>query len=195
MTNKPQFLILHHNGGTALDLSADTSNHSFEDVNAWHKTLWPYFISKLGFVIGYHWYIDKQGKITQGRDETEAGAHVIGMNDKSIGICLSGNFDRLPTLPNSKPTDVQIATLKKLLKEICQRHGIARENIVGHRHFSTSKTCPGKNLTDDFGQRLLEEPKIEELQKQRLTLMQQIIETLKLLIIRWQNKLGGRKYD
>ena len=42
---------------------------------------------------------------------------------------------------------------------------------------------------------LKEEPKIEELQKQQLTLMQQIIETLKLLIIRWQNRLGGQKYD
>ena len=197
--NNPIYLIIHHSGGSEADPTTDTSNHTFEIVNEWHRQnpkINLGYPSSLGFFIGYHFFIEKTGKTTQGRDELEIGAHVVGMNDKSIGICLAGNFDRLPSLPNSKPTKEQEESLKKLLKELSLKYNILPDKVVPHRYFA-NRTCYGKNLPDNWARNLFREeiaPDIEELKRQKQSLMEKIIETLKLLIIRLQNKLGKQRY-
>lgn len=132
--NTPQYIIVHHTGGTDANPLADTSNHTAEQVDAWHK-------AKGWDGIGYNWYIEKSGLLKKGRDETKTGAHTIGYNEKSIGICLAGNFDA------TLPTQPQIDTLKKLLIEKMVQYKISAENIVPHRKFAT-KTCYGKKLSD-----------------------------------------------
>jgi len=157
--NEPKYLIVHHTGGTDLDPLADTSQHTFEIVDAYHKSLgWG--------KIGYHYFIDKAGNLTQGRKDGEEGAHTIGYNTQSLGICLAGNFD--VTLP----TQQQINTLTKLLNDKVKQYSIPVEKIVPHRCFS-SKTCYGKLLADDWARKLIviNKPKsrlriiIEELEK------------------------------
>lgn len=140
--NKPKFLIVHHTGGTDLNPKEDTSNHTFEVVNAWHKKLWNFKSSK-GHYIGYHYFIDKAGKLTNGRADTDEGAHTIGKNNSSIGICLAGNFDV------TMPTKEQIETLKILLRVKMTEYGIPLENIVPHRKFA-NKSCYGTKLSDDW---------------------------------------------
>ena len=89
--------------------------------------------------IGYHYLIDKKGKIHVGRSEKFIGAHVFGHNKNSIGICLIGNFDE------EKQTKKQIKTLINFLKERIKQYKIRKEDILGHREFSgVTKTCPGK---------------------------------------------------
>ena len=89
--------------------------------------------------IGYHYLIDKKGKIHVGRSEKFIGAHVFGHNKNSVGICLIGNFDE------EKPTKKQIKTLINFLKERIKQYKIRKEDILGHREFSgVTKTCPGK---------------------------------------------------
>src|SRR3989338_11094347 len=89
--------------------------------------------------IGYHYLIDKKGKIHVGRSEKFIGAHVFGHNKNSIGICLIGNFDE------ESPTKKQTQTLIKFLKEKVRKFKIPIKNILGHREFpEITKTCPGK---------------------------------------------------
>ena len=89
--------------------------------------------------IGYHYLIDKKGKIHVGRSEKFIGAHVFGHNKNSVGICLIGNFDE------EKPTKRQIRILIKFLKNKIKKFKIPIKNILGHREFSgVTKTCPGK---------------------------------------------------
>ena len=89
--------------------------------------------------IGYHFVIDEQGNILNGRDLDKIGAHVYGYNDDSIGICLIGNFDL--TFPNT----LQLSSLFKLIYELKIKYGI--REIKGHNEFpNVEKTCPGKNL-------------------------------------------------
>ncbi len=89
--------------------------------------------------IGYHYLIDKKGKIHLGRNEKFIGAHVYGHNKNSIGICLIGNFDEEP------PTKKQIHILIKFLKQKIKKQKIPIKNILGHREFpNATKTCPGK---------------------------------------------------
>lgn len=143
MLNVPQYLIIHHTGGTQADPLADTSHHTFEIVDAYHKSLgWEGF--------GYHYFIDKSGTLTTGREENYHGAHTKGYNLKSIGICLAGNFDQ------TMPTEAQEKALAFLLADICGRYNIPRENIVPHRNFA-NKTCYGRRLADDWAQKLVPE--------------------------------------
>lgn len=139
--NTPEYIIVHHTGGTDLDPLADTSHHTFEIVDSYHKSLgWESF--------GYHYFIDKSGKITPGRAEDYHGAHTKGYNEKSIGICLAGNFDA------TLPTTEQVETLRVLLSELAKKYNISTEKIVPHREFA-NKTCYGRRLADDWAQKLL----------------------------------------
>ena len=117
--NKPERIILHHSA---------TDGGTFESIEKYH-------IEHNGWNdIGYHYLIEQDGSLHKGRGETTTGAHTIGQNEKSLGICLVGNFDKY------EPSDMQMKTLNTLLLDINQRLGITE--IKGHNHYS-SKTCPG----------------------------------------------------
>lgn len=136
--NKVKYLVIHHAGGTTSNPLEDTSNQTFEIINAYHKSLgWG--------GCGYHYVIEKNGKVTQGRKENEEGAHTIGHNKESIGICVIGNFD--VTLP----TEAQISSLKTLLGVLKMRYDVP---IVPHRHFA-NKSCYGRNLSDSWASDLI----------------------------------------
>ncbi len=141
MLNKPEYLIVHHTGGTNADPLFDTSNHTYEIIDQYHKSLgWEGF--------GYHYFIDKAGTLKAGRAENYHGAHTKGFNEKSLGICLAGNFDA--TLPTKEQTD----TLAVLLRSLSIKYNIPPEKIVAHREFA-NKTCYGRRLADDWAQNLL----------------------------------------
>lgn len=159
MVNIPEYIIVHHTGGTDDNPLADTSHHTFEIVDKWHKSLgWE--------KIGYHYFIEKDGKTTQGRADDYHGAHCKGYNEKSIGICLAGNFD------NTLPTDAQMVQLRSLLQRLTKQYKIPREKIFPHREFA-NKTCYGRRLSDDWARDLItpvldKEPilkKLEELKE------------------------------
>ena len=55
-------------------------------ITRWHK--------QRGFrTIGYHYFIDYDGHIHEGRQLSQAGAHVRGHNATSIGIAFAGGLD------------------------------------------------------------------------------------------------------
>jgi hypothetical protein len=182
--NIPLYLIIHHTGGVDTDPLADTSEQSFSVVNEYHRQKWN-FRSSLGYYIGYHYYIDKSGKVTQGRKDTDEGAHTIGMNLQSIGCCMAGNFDV------TKPTEAQCEALKSLIANKMQEYGISIECVVPHRHFA-NKTCYGKHLSDDWCRNLVKpvdkpiescitERAIIETQKVQISRLEALIQS----IINW----------
>lgn len=89
--------------------------------------------------IGYHFVIDRYGKIRKGRDIEKEGAHVKTDNTHSIGICLCGNFEEKIPYPS------QIKTLEKLIVQLYKRFG--KLEIWGHKDYPAANTsCPGKYL-------------------------------------------------
>jgi len=125
----PEYLIIHH---TATDRDRTT----FEAVRQYH-------IRKGWGDIGYHYFITADGTLWKGRAESEVGAHAQadGMNFKSIGICLTGNFEV------ERPTDAQITTLETTLERLRAEYSISREQVLGHQEVPNAHTlCPGKNL-------------------------------------------------
>lgn len=153
-TNIPKYIIVHHSGGTDANPLQDSSNYTVEQCNQDHKIRFN-FISSLGYYVGYQYFIDKYGMMTQTRSDTEEGAHTIGKNLESLGICLAGNFDA------TLPTDAQIITLKQFIKDKMAQYNIPIENVVPHRTFAV-KTCYGKLLADDWARSLVVEKVVEE---------------------------------
>ena len=92
-----------------------------------------------GFLdIGYHFVIKRDGTLENGRDVMQVGAHTVGQNETSVGICLVGGVDD-KMQPQANFTPQQMATLRKLLDELKAKFpGVA---IKGHRDFA-AKACP-----------------------------------------------------
>lgn len=95
--------------------------------------------------IGYHYVILEDGTIEKGRAEAIVGAHALGYNNNSIGICYCGG------LRNGKACDTrtpqQRESLKNLIIEIYSRYDI--KYISGHNQLS-SKACPCFDVTKEY---------------------------------------------
>lgn len=74
--------------------------------------------------IGYHFLINKRGKIIYSRPLSNTGAHTIKHNRNSIGIALLGNYDK--EMPNNK----QLESLNKLCQTLKKEYPI--KEIIGH---------------------------------------------------------------
>jgi hypothetical protein len=81
--------------------------------------------------IGYHHVILLDGVRQLGREEREVGAHAVGENLHSIGVCLIGT---------DKFTEAQWHTLRVVVKDFYHRW--PEGTVHGHREFA-SKLCPG----------------------------------------------------
>jgi len=91
--------------------------------------------------IGYHFLIDPEGRIYEGRRLNWRGAHVKGMNDHNLGVCLMGNFDQM------RPTAAAIASLQRLLDELSRVNGIPHNAVTWHKEWPSASTeCPGDYL-------------------------------------------------
>lgn len=92
--------------------------------------------------IGYHFIIDRDGKIANGRDVGTAGAHTASKNANSIGVCLIGGHGSNPTdkfLDHF--TSEQEAALKTLLEDLQALHKDIKK-VSGHNEYA-NKACPG----------------------------------------------------
>ena len=91
--------------------------------------------------VGYHHVIGRGGEHGVGRPETAIGAHVIGHNAGTIGICLIGGHG---ASAHDSFADhfapAQARALITLIAEIEQRTAITR--ITGHNQYA-AKACPG----------------------------------------------------
>jgi len=168
MKNQIKWILLHHSGGVIGNPLEDTAHHTLEIINNWHRSE-RYPKSSMGFYAGYHYIIEKTGRIRQARLLTEEGAHCKGFNNQSVGICMTGNFDRPSSWVNSYPTQAQIKSLKTLLDEITDKYNINVNRIVPHRKFAF-KTCYGRNLGDDWGKGLF-----SEVIKMKISLIERVI--------------------
>lgn len=125
-------IILHH--------SYTKDNILLDDTEA----IRGYHVARLGWRdIGYHWIIEKvNGELvaTAGRPEAMDGAHCPGMNKKSLGVCVVGDFEN-----NEMPSDVFAFTVK-FLQELRERVGSLP--LKKHSDYRNTR-CPGKHFPFD----------------------------------------------
>ncbi len=126
-----------------LHCSATKEGQSFtaKDIDMWHK--------QRGWKgIGYHYVILLDGTLQIGRSESEIGAHTIGQNNNSIGICYIGGVD-INEKPKDTRTDQQKNALKGLISDLLKKYPEA--TVHGHNEFA-NKACPCFNVKKEFKQ-------------------------------------------
>ena len=95
--------------------------------------------------IGYHYVIRLNGFIERGRAEWRQGAHCVGHNRHSIGVCYVGGLDQNGN-PSDTRTPAQRRAMLTLLKELTQKYHC---EIHGHNEYS-SKACPCFNAYEEY---------------------------------------------
>lgn len=117
--NKPNKIIIHHPEyyGSVQGLNDVMRNMGFT-------------------MIGYNYYIRKDGSVWQGRPVNVTSGNCYGQNNHSIGVCFEGNYDKDTSMP-----DAQFAAGVELIKYLEDKYGIHEVN--GHKHYYNT-ACPGK---------------------------------------------------
>jgi N-acetylmuramoyl-L-alanine amidase len=113
---------------------------TIEDVRRWH-------VDERGWSdVGYHWLVELDGELKQGRKEHVSGAHAKGWNHCSIGVCYVGGCNKDMKAKDTR-TDDQKITLGCLLQDLRCRYPKAK--IIGHRDIS-SKACPSFDALKEY---------------------------------------------
>lgn len=90
--------------------------------------------------IGYHFVVYRDGTVHRGRPVERAGAHTLGQNAHSIGICYVGGLDARTMKPKDTRTPAQKHALVKLVRQLRGQYG-ANITVHGHNEFA-AKDCP-----------------------------------------------------
>ena len=124
--NKTNRVIWHH---------ALADEATVELIREWHL--------QRGFNdIGYHYLIRRDGELEHGRDVHEEGAHAMGMNHDSVGICFEGDFRKY------EPSVEQLETASRIYHDLCRAYS---KSLTIEFHRGIDNPCPGPKLDrDDF---------------------------------------------
>jgi N-acetylmuramoyl-L-alanine amidase len=121
-----QTIAIHH---SASLLANNETMHSIQDLhmdrNGWAD-------------IGYHYGIDKDGLIYEGRDIGSRGSSVAGHNTGTIGVVVMGNFEV------DEPLEVQLTALQMLVNALTITY--RPTHLAAHSEFNPESLCPGRNM-------------------------------------------------
>jgi hypothetical protein len=133
-------IVIHHTATTSGSVESIHAAHlknKDKNGNPW-----------LG--IGYHFVIGNGDGMPDGAIEptfrwrtqiqgAHAGSSNKDYNERGIGICLVGNFEKTP------PTPAQRKSVKLLVQTLRTEYRIPSAEVVGHKDIRASTTeCPGK---------------------------------------------------
>lgn len=129
-------IIVHCSATRPSWMEHNSLDAKVAEIRDWHKAR--------GFDdIGYHWIIDRDGSVLEGRQERRIGAHVKNRNASTIGICLIGGFGSSANDQFSDHfTQEQDAALRALVRNILDRHPGVKK-VSGHNDYDAGKACPG----------------------------------------------------
>lgn len=111
------------------------------DIDRYHRSLgWE--------GCGYHYVIPADGAIEPGRPEAQPGAHCLGHNLRSIGVCYIGGLADDGVTPADTRTEAQRRSLRLLLERLHRKY--PRALIVGHHDLNPMKACPCFDVAAEF---------------------------------------------
>ncbi|MBM7835698.1 peptidoglycan recognition protein family protein [Clostridium sardiniense] len=119
--NKPNKIIIHHPEyyGSVQALNDVMRNMRFT-------------------MIGYNYYVRKDGSVWKGRPDNVTSGNCYGQNTQSLGVCFEGNYDKDSSMP-----DAQFNSGVELIRYLKSKYGINEVN--GHKHYYNT-ACPGRNF-------------------------------------------------
>jgi hypothetical protein len=111
------------------------------EIRRWHM------VHKDWADIGYHDVIKRDASIEKGRLIETPGAHALGFNRHSIGICIVGGKSE-EGLPEFNFTRNQMIAMESLVDMYESLFGNLQ--IFGHRDVDPSKECPCFDVREWF---------------------------------------------
>ncbi len=90
---------------------------------------------------GYHFYVRRSGEIVALRELNQVGAHTLGYNRCSVGICYEGGL-----APDGRPADTRTEEQRRALRYLVHilREQFAGAEVVGHRDLSPDRNGDGR---------------------------------------------------
>ncbi len=138
-------ITLHHEGYKPVWFTDTASTKSrLELIRKSHR-------SRGWSDIGYHFIVDRAGKVWEGRPIRYQGAHVRNNNQNNIGVMVLGNFQE------QHPSSAQLINLPRFIAKLRRHYNVSTSSIYTHREL-VATSCPGKHL----------QPKIASMRSQRL---------------------------
>jgi len=102
--------------------------------------------------IGYHFVIDRAGRIYEGRPLQWQGAHVRDHNQGNIGVLCLGNFEV------QVPSEQQLNALAGHVRTLRRHYNVPVNRVITHKEWEGARTaCPGMRL----------QPRVESLRSNR----------------------------
>ena len=111
-----------------------------EDIRQWH-------LARKFSDIGYHYVVYRDGSVHKGRAENLVGAHCVGHNAHSIGVCYIGGVAADGKTPKDTRTPQQKVALRQLVNQL--RFYYPDASVHGHNEYS-NKACPSFNVQKDL---------------------------------------------
>ncbi len=130
-----QRITIHHEGNPKpnTDVTAAQVAQTLRGIQLSHA-------KRLGAGdIGYHYIVDRSGRIWEGRSTQYQGAHISKYNPHNVGVMVLGNFDL------QYPTSSQMSSLQNLCGVLAAGYGISPRHVYCHGELANTR-CPGKNL-------------------------------------------------
>ena len=113
---------------------------SVENIRYWH-------VEENGWSdIGYHFIVDINGFLHEGRDIDIQGAHTYGANKGSVGVCYIGGLSEDMAWKDTR-NKRQKDTLEIIIKYIKNLYPEAK--VYGHNDFS-EKDCPCFDAKEEY---------------------------------------------
>lgn len=140
----PTRITLHH-GGVAFLRDRDPIQY-LRNLQTWSR-------NTRGWAdIPYHYLIDLDGRVYEGRNVLFAGDTNTEYDPKGHAlIVVLGNFEEV------EPNPAQLEAVVSTMTMLARRFNLSADIIAGHKDFSAQTACPGKSLypylTNGFFQR------------------------------------------
>jgi hypothetical protein len=134
--------VLYYPSDLATVLTTIVVHHS-AIPNASPVDIQELHMDRRGFAdVAYHFLIDTDGVVYEGREIDIRGAHVQGFNTGSVGVVLLGNFNE------TEPTREQLESLEGLVDYL--RYTYEIRYLAGHKDYPDQSPdgteCPGDHL-------------------------------------------------
>lgn len=133
-------ITVHHDGMPPVSLRTKSDAATrLEQIRRAHVAPHPNQENKPWADIGYHYIIDPQGRIWEGRPIQYQGAHVMNNNEHNLGVMVLGNFDE------QRPTSEALASLDAFVADRMQAYRVSLSRVFTHQEINPT-ACPGRNL-------------------------------------------------
>lgn len=139
MRRRTDHIVIH------CSATRPSSDIGIDEIREWHTR--PKDEGGRGWRdVGYHAVIRRNGEIEFGRHFDEPGAHVLGWNTRTVGVCLIGGIHETTGDPEQNFNNEQYVALNAIVTML--RFAYPGATVVGHRDLSPDQD--GDGIIEDW---------------------------------------------